>query len=80
MGETIEEYNIRYEEMTADDDLNYKDPGDYLQSAKDATAKLAKIVKKLEKAESEASGAIDKAESAYSAASKEISQVKKDIS
>lgn len=40
MGETTEEYNRRYEEMCADDDLNYREPGDYLQAAKDSANKM----------------------------------------
>jgi uncharacterized membrane protein YgcG len=72
MGETIEEYNERYEEMCADDDLNYKDPGDYLAAAKDSTAKMTKILKKLAKAESEISGEISKL-------SKEVSDAESDF-
>tara|TARA_B110000285_G_scaffold222879_1_gene277619 strand:- start:1096 stop:1959 length:864 start_codon:yes stop_codon:yes gene_type:complete len=60
MGESMEEYNERYEEMCADDDLNYKEPGDYLAAAKDSTAKMTKILNKLAKAESEISGEISK--------------------
>jgi len=80
MGEQDIDYNMRYDELCADDDLNYKEPGDYLQAAKDATAKLAKVVAKFEKAESEISAAVSKVESEVSKVSKEVDQISKDIS
>lgn len=75
MGESIEEYNERYEEMCADDDLNYKDPGDYLAAAKASTAKMTKIVNKLAKAASEVAAEESKLSKDLSEASKDYDKL-----
>ena len=80
LGESIEEYNERYEEMCADDDLNYKDPGDYLAAAKASTTKMTKIINKLEKAENEVSGEISEISKELSEASAAIDNASKDVS
>lgn len=66
--------------MCADDDLNYKDPGDYLAAAKASTGKMTKILNKLAKAESEISGEISKISKEVSEASAEYDKISKAIS
>ena len=39
MDENDKDYNNRYVDMCEDDDLNYKEPGDYLAAAKSSIAK-----------------------------------------